>query len=239
MTLDRLVSRRGVLGGIAATVALSALPAGKAVAALTDYGSGTLGDWTGASHTISTDTQIVPARTGGAWVFGDSIMVGDAYDLATKLNAMGLSMAVNAWSSRPTTPAVDALEEWVGEYGQPSRVVMATGSNDIFDPTVMAAQVDRVMALATEAQVWWVNVYVGRTSVDAATREADVRNTGWINSQLARALARHDRLTVLPWFEFLAANPAYRLTAYLRDGVHTTDPIGRNSRNTLIANALS
>jgi hypothetical protein len=87
--------------------------------------------------------------------------------------------------------------------------------------------------------VYWVNVQASRTSQSAAVQLADQRNSGWINLQLADAQKRYPNLKIVHWAEFLAAKPS-RLTPamYLRDGVHTTVPLGQNARNELIVQTI-
>lgn len=206
------------------------------------YGSGALGPWENSSKAISTLTQIRPVLDNdGLFMFGDSISVQDGYSLALRLqDRTGDQIAVHNWSGRPTKPAVDALAQWAETYGLPSRILMATGSNDIFTPPVFAEQVDRTMSIAgPNRTVFWVNVQVARTSQAAAVQLADQRNSAWINLQLADAQRRHPKLRIIHWAEFLAAYP-WRLgaDAYLRDGVHTTVPLGQNARNELIVQAI-
>ncbi|GAA1535619.1 hypothetical protein GCM10009741_42720 [Kribbella lupini] len=204
------------------------------------YGSGDLGDWQGLNKAIATPELInTTLQRNGLFMFGDSISVQDGKSLATLIaSRLGVPLAVHNWSGRPTTPAVDALESWKTTYGLPSRILMATGTNDIFTPPVFAAQVDRTMALAGPTRkVFWVNVQAARTSVAADVRLADQRNSGWINLQLSEAQRRHPNLRIVHWAEFLAGKIS-RLTAYLEDGVHTTVPLGQDARNELIVQGI-
>ncbi|QNE20314.1 hypothetical protein F1D05_23400 [Kribbella qitaiheensis] len=207
-----------------------------------DYGSGELGPWQDLSNAIATPATIRAVRdANGVYMFGDSISVQDGYTLAERLHTDGILLAVHNWSGRPTTPAVDALQDWATTYGMPQRILMATGTNDIFNPPVFAAQVDRTMSIVgTTRTVIWVNVQASRTSQAAAVQLADQRNSGWINLQLADAQKRHPNLKIVHWAEFLAAKPSRMSpTMYLRDGVHTTVPLGQNARNELIAQTIS
>lgn len=208
---------------------------------MTDYGSGALSDWTTKSKAISTPSQIRATRDAdGVFMFGDSIAVQDGKTLATKVHAdLGLLMAVHNWGSRPTTPAVDALEEWATEYGLPSHLLMACGSNDIFNPPVFRAQVDRALSIADGATVWWVNVHVSRWQLAATTQVADQRNSAWVNLQLADAQEAWPNLEIVKWAEFLAGKPTYRIPTYLSDGVHTSVPLGQGARNEMIVEALT
>lgn len=223
------ISRRAALTAGLAAPLIAAAPARAA-----DYGSGILGDWTGYSRSISNEQQILPAISrDGIFILGDSITVGTARDLAYRLYPDGIIVAVNAWSARPTAPTVDALEQWVTTYGAPRRIVMAAGSNDVFAPPVMAGLIDRTMRIVgPDRIVLWVTVQVARARQSAAVQLADQRNSGWVNSQIYAATARHPNLRVIDWAGFLAAKP-FRLTKYLRDGVHTSSS-GTGARNALI-----
>lgn len=205
------------------------------------YGSGPIGDWQSMSKAIATPELInTTLERNGVFMFGDSIAVQDGKALATLIaTRLGVPLAVHNWSGRPTPPAVDALASWKSTYGLPSRILMATGTNDIFTPNVFAAEVDRTMALVGPARtVFWVNVQASRNGLAPEVRVADQRNSGWINLQLADAQRRHANLRVVHWAEFLASKIS-RLTAYLKpDGVHTTVPLGQNARNELIVQGL-
>ncbi|NUR98436.1 MAG: hypothetical protein HOV67_24665 [Kribbellaceae bacterium] len=204
------------------------------------YGSGTLGPWQNLMHRISSEDQIRDTLMfDGVFMFGDSIAVQDGPGLERLiLNRTGDSIAVHDWSGQPTSAAVDALEEWSRSYGLPRRIVMAVGTNDIFDPPAFAAQVERAMRIAgPDRTVYWVNVYASRTKQPAAVREADLANSAWINQQLDEAALQHPNLKILRWSEFVSAQPDGP-QQYLRDGVHTSQPFGSSARNELIADAL-
>lgn len=237
------VNRRTVLGaGLAATVGL-ALPDTAGAAAISGtYGSGVLSDWTVKPKAISTPTQIRNTRdTNGVYMFGDSIALQDGKELAQRLyDRDGSLMAVNNWGSRPTAPTVDALEEWATTYGLPQRILIASGSNDIFNPPVFRAQVDRAMTICAGATfVAWANIHVSRWAQTCGVQVADQRNTGWINTQLADAQDTWENLRIVRWAELLAGKPGYRIPAYLTDGVHTTVPLGQAARNEMIVQELT
>lgn len=231
------IARRSFLTGALATGILAG--AATEGSAAMNYGSGELSDWTTKSKAISTATFYNRAKTdNGVWMFGDSIANADDSHLAGLLAPR--TLAVNNWNSRPTPPAVDALEDAISVYnGLPNYILMATGTNDIFDPPGFGAQVDRTMALvAGQAQVIWVNVYCGRFAVAQPIRESDIRNSGWVNNQLWARAGKYDNLSIVDWYGFLCGNPGYRIGNLLSDGVHTTVPLGQNSRNSLIMGAL-
>ncbi|WP_167218061.1 hypothetical protein [Kribbella shirazensis] len=204
------------------------------------YGSGVLGSWTGATRAISTPAQIQRTRdTNGVFMFGDSISVQDGKSLAIRLlNRDGSQLAVHNWSSRPTSGAVDALQQWASTYGLPRRILMASGSNDIFDPPKFAAQVARAVSIVGQNRIlYWVNIQVVRKSVTSTVQLADQRNSSWLNMQLYDAQEKYPNLRIVRWAEWLWVKP-YRLLNYLRDGVHPTVPLGQDARNELIVQSL-
>ena len=204
------------------------------------YGSGALGPWQNLLRRITPEDQIRDVLTfNGVFMFGDSIAVQDGPALEKVLaDRTGDSIAVHNWSGQPTSAAVDALADWSRVYGLPGRIVMAVGTNDIFDPPAFGAQVERALAIAgPKRTVYWVDVEVSRFRQSADVQEADRANSAWINQQLEEAAARHPNLRIIHWAELLNSEPD-GLTKYLRDGVHTTEPVGRAARNELIADAL-
>lgn len=225
----------------ASTVAVSSPPA----TAVTSsggglYGSGTLGSWTNGTRAISTGTQIKRVvATNGVYMFGDSISVQDGKALAIRLlNRDGSQMAVHNWSSRPTSGAVDALQQWASTYGLPRRILMASGANDIFDPPKFAAQVDRAMSIVGQNRtLFWVDIQAVRSALTATVQLADQRNSSWLNMQLYDAQEKYPNLRIIRWAEWLWVKP-YRLANYLRDGVHPSVPLGQDARNELIVQAL-
>jgi hypothetical protein len=113
---------------------------------------------------------------------------------------------------------------------------MAVGTNDIFDPTPMAAQIDRVMGLLpASTQVFWMDVQCCR--VAGTFQVADQRNTGWVNDQIHDGVGRHSNLGLIPWFSWFASAPS-REAAYLVDGVHTNTTNGAAFRSAAILEAL-
>lgn len=202
--------------GTDATVAKQPIPllarkqaiAAKATGDCTLYGSGCLGVWTTYPHGIDGD----PA-TADVLVVGDSIVNRCRPYLRLRLAAAGLTSVFDYWSSRPTAPAVDRMLSYSRIYapGTFKAVAMGNGTNDIFDPTVMAAQIARAKVI--DSPLLWGSVYAGRP----ATLTADLRNTGWVNQQVSAS-----GLPVIDWFAFLAAKPA-RVDVYLDSGkIHPT-----------------
>jgi hypothetical protein len=204
------------------------------------YGSGTLGSWQANNRVISSTAHVRHVvATNGVVLFGDSIAVQDGEALGRLLGQqLGTSFAEYSWAGQPTSAAVDEMASWAHAYGLPHRIVMAVGSNDIFDPPAFAAQVERALRIAgPDRTVYWVNVQVSRTDEPTSVQVADQRNSEWIDLQLAQAELHHPDLRIVPWAEFLAASPE-RLHSDLRDGRHTTVPAGQNARNALILQAI-
>jgi hypothetical protein len=204
------------------------------------FGSGSLGPWRAHAKVISSAAHIRHVvASDGVVLFGDSIAVQDGAALGRLLaQRTGASLAEHSWSGEPTSAAVDALADWAREFGLPHRIVMAVGSNDIFDPAAFTAQVDRAMRIAGSGRtVYWVNVQVSRADEPDAVQVADQRNSEWINLQLAQAQQRYPNLRIVHWAEYLAARPS-RVHTLLRDGRHTTVPAGQTARNTLIVQAI-
>jgi hypothetical protein len=204
------------------------------------YGSGTLGPWQDHARAISSAAQVRHVvATDGVVLFGDSIAVQDGGALGRLLaRRAGTTFAEHSWAGEPTSAAVDAMAIWAEEFGLPHRIVMAVGSNDIFDPPAFTAQVDRALRIAGPSRtIYWVNVQVRRTDEPAAIQDADQRNSEWIDLQLEQAAVHHPNLRIVHWAEYLAARPG-RLRTDLKDGRHTTVPAGQNARNALILQAI-
>src|SRR5665647_455230 len=136
------------------------------------YGSGTLDSWAGYSERISTP-QIIRAVVAqdGILAFGDSIGVSTFVDLAGRLHSSGTRLAMNAKSGRPTAPTVDILSRWATIYHLPKRILMAVGTNDIFNPPAFAAQINRVMTITgPDVVVYWPEIHVSRWEQSAGSR---------------------------------------------------------------------
>jgi hypothetical protein len=196
-------------------------PAGARTTAI-DYGSGPIGDWTTGAHgTLGDVTEADGDPVADVFVVGDSLTTLGRSDLIAAVNAEGHSVAVNYWSGRPTAPAVD----WVLSLTtKPKILVMATGTNDLFDPSVMTTQITRLLAgVPSTTKVLWVDTHASRWSQSATVQVADQRNSGWVNVQI------HDKLgpaRVVPWSRWLQyRGPAY-ITNYLSDGVHPKEGTG-------------
>jgi hypothetical protein len=235
----RLLFAAGTAAAASTVASVASASTGGELASTGAYGSGVLGAWERQARAISSEAQIRETRErDGVFMFGDSIGVQDGPSLAKQLSGHGISIAVHNWAGRPVTPAVDALDTWAQDYGLPHRILMSVGSNDIFTPPAVAAQVERTMQIVGEERtVFWVNIQAARTAHGPGVQVSDQRNSAWINLQLAEVHRRHENLRIVQWAEHLAAKPN-RLGKYLRDGLHPSIPLGQNARNALIVKAL-
>ena len=234
---------RKILIGLTATVAVlgTFLPA-DATKTATDAAtaprkvrstcSGTLADWSGFSHGNFGDlTDVDGDPQADVIIVGDSITTATYPELATWLAARGKTLAGNYWSGRPTKPAVD----WaLSLTTKPKILVMATGTNDIFDPSVMPAQVARMTAWADaepKTRLIWVDVQAARPGYELC----DQRNSGWVNSLIRQGMGAGE---VCGWSLGFADNPA-RIGYYLKpDGVHTITGVGDDYRAAVIGNCI-
>jgi hypothetical protein len=225
---------------MAGAVVAASTVAATETAAAGGYGSGDLGAWKGLTKAVATDATIQRVlNAGGVFMFGDSLGVQDGKALSLRMmSELSLDLAVNNWSGRPTKDTVDELARWKATYGLTRRVLMSCGTNDIFTPPAMAAQIDRAMSIVgTRTTVFWVNTQVARTGMGTTLQLADQRNSAWVNLQLADAQRRYPNLRIVRWAEWLAAKPT-RLATYLRLGIHTSIPYGQDARNELIVQAI-
>jgi len=201
------------------------------------YGSGVLGDWTNLSHGLycfnpngTLQNYYKPARKTAALssaaltctgedvrLYGDSITFGGKSAFAAEMGKYGLTTYVDAWSGRPTAPIADAIE---AETVFPPVVVVASGTNDIFNPTVMAAQINRIKnhiaAKSPTTKLLWVDVQATRWGQTEYTERNDQRNSMAVNMAIWNNLAKGQ---IIQWSQRFLANPAL-MTTYLVDGVH-------------------
>jgi hypothetical protein len=193
--------------------------------------SGSLGDWTSLTHSNFGDlTDLDGDPQADVVIVGDSITTRGYSELATWLAGRGKTLAGSYWSGRPTTPAVD----WALSLStKPKILVMASGTNDIFDPAVMLAQVQRLKAWADAApktRLIWVRVQAARP----ATALCDQRNSMWVNAQIATGMAGGE---TCGWPDGFAQDPN-RLANYLQDGIHPYEGIGTNYWAAVLGNCI-
>lgn len=179
-----------------------------------DYGSGILGTWQTLTHGTVGDILDTPYDgdpQADVLIVGDSITTRSYAALIGAVQATGHTAAVNYWSGRPTAPAVD----WVLSLStKPKVIVMASGSNDVMDPTVMTTQIQRLKAgLPATTKLLWVDVQVSRPAYPVA----DQRNSMAVNQQIYEQMGDG---AVIGWAELFWSAP-WRIGYYLEaDGVH-------------------
>ena len=197
--------------------------------AQTDYGSGFPGG------PVGTPVKSTADYTGrSVWmVVGDSITVRGYKALAATHPDQRL--AVDAWSGRNTQLAVDSVLATLNEIGPdnfPAQLIMATGTNDIFNPFVMPAQIQRLLsAVPSTTKVYWVDVQADRPSYTG-----DQRNSMMVNKAIWQNCTGN--CEVISWAGFLAAKPS-RLGMYIdAGGVHPTIPTGVNAWAAVLGGAV-
>ena len=146
---------------------------------------------------------------------GDSITTLCKAYVTTRLQAQNLTYGVSYWSGRPTQAAVD----WVLSLSvKPKTVVMAIGTNDIYNTPVMAAQIQRLVnGLAPHGtRIMWVDVRAERPSYAVA----DMRNSRAVNTQIWSAAG----ITPVKWMGWFDEQPNRRSLYIDKGGVHPTNP---------------
>lgn len=208
-------SRRRFLARIGAAAAAGAVGAAAGpslpAAAVPDYGSGQPGDWQPLPSRISPDSILAVVRDDpdGLLAVGDSVLYQAGTPLAQMHVGHGGNFAINAWSGRPTPPAVDWLAGVKARGLFPPRLLMCTGNNDIWSPLGFEPQLHRVMELADGRPVRWYTLSVDRWGVPL--RSEDAANVGLINRALYLAAGRYSNLELVDWFHFIrsAANTCH------------------------------
>jgi hypothetical protein len=189
------------------------------------YGSGDIGVWTGLTHGTLGDPS-----TAEAVLVGDSITTATGAATRDQVAAAGHTLAVNYWSGRPTKDAVD----WILALPViPKRVILASGTNDLFDPPAYGVQLARLKAgVPADVRIMVVDVQAARPDSTTSTKVADQRNTGWLNLQIREQFAPAD---IIGWFRMFAVQPN-RIGLYLKpDGIHTNGTTGDAFRVAVVA----
>jgi hypothetical protein len=177
---------------------------------MTDYGSG-----------IYTGTTSPVVRTGDPatadyTLFGDSILVRCTSKIQAAMAAKGKTAAFIGQSSQNTKGLVDLLLATPSIGG---KVVMEAGTNSVFSPPEVAAQIARAQTWTADngVELFWGDTYVGRPN----TINADLRNSGWVNSFIYSAMP-YDH--VIKWQAAISAAVGRggmdMIDYYIQDGVH-------------------
>jgi hypothetical protein len=200
---------------------------------MTDYGSGALGDYSGLTHSISSNWTQLDDPEGSprprVGFLGDSIGNRGRTKLASMLMAeFGADMAWDCWSGAPATPLVDAQ---LARNLWPEVLLFGLGTNNCFDPPSFAGQIQRLIdAAPASTTIVAIDTYVARASVTDAVKLHDVRNSGWVNDQIHAALPPE---RVVDWVANLgyAVGRGRALSYYLEDGVHPWTAAGTGHAN--------
>lgn len=177
------------------------------------YGSGEPADYRNYYHYVSPEAEWHDATV---WFFGDSIGNGGKATLKTQVEATGNTIVFDTWSCRPTAPAVDALESRLASavFRKPSLVLMECGTNNIYDPPAMLAQVQRTVDLceAHGVELIWIDTFAMRPGFELA----DLMNCAWVNEAIHQNVPAS---RIIRWHRWFASNKG-RIAARLADGVH-------------------
>jgi lysophospholipase L1-like esterase len=183
-----------------------------------NYGSGYWGGVTGAP--VASGKR----ATADVLVVGDSITARCYPALRTALAAKGKTSAVVAQSGADIWQLTDLLMG--DQLTVPPVVVMAAGTNNVFNPFGASAQVARAANWTNQvgSKLYWVDTYVGRPAYLAS----DIRNSGQVNAAIYATVPN-----VIGWTPALtsAVGRGRALSYYLQDGVHPWAAAGTGHGN--------
>lgn len=182
-----------------------------AVEACTDYGSGC---WGGPTTSVIQDSGWAsPSLEWG--IVGDSIPYRCAAPIRSAFAARGLSMAIRAHAGQN----IDGSLDWYQTLTyKPNKTIFLVGTNDVFNPYAVPAQITRAKSLAASggSDVFWGDTYVGRS----AWLLSDIRNSGQVNGYIRAQIPDGH---VADFVSALTAAHGRGVDAegtYLADGVH-------------------
>ncbi|MEP7161679.1 MAG: GDSL-type esterase/lipase family protein [Dermatophilaceae bacterium] len=187
-----------------------------------DYGSGYHGDYGRFTRQTSPEADLLAAvaSTNGCLIIGDSIASSVVSDLVADLReTLGATCVYDAWPGRATEGTANALLDLKRRYGLPRRVIVMSGTNDIFNPPLFEPQMDRIVhGIGPAHEILWLTTFDSRRPRTSRS-VADERNTGWINDVIATRAARTPNMRLVDWDALFRAHPP-NIEALLRDGVH-------------------
>ncbi|GAB78670.1 GDSL-like Lipase/Acylhydrolase family protein [Austwickia chelonae] len=187
-----------------------------------DYGSGFHSDYGKFTREVSPaeDFRRAVSDPTGCLVIGDSIATFVIRDLVDHLRQDNIGSCVHdTWPGRATEGTANALLDLKHRYGLPPRIIVMSGTNDIFNPPLFEPQMERIIeAIGPERRIFWVSTFDSRRP-SSPRSAADERNTEWINQVLTRRAARTPHLTIIPW-DGLFRGRADNVDILLPDGVH-------------------
>jgi hypothetical protein len=207
--------KKRIAGYLLALVALVGVVAsGTSAAQLADQGTTNYGSGVYPGPTTSVIQDPGWASSSLQWgMVGDSITYRCAPELRAAFSAKGINLAIRANSGAD----MDAINTWLESLTyMPDRIIVAGGTNNVFDPFSMKAEIARTKAaIGLGTELVWVDTYVGRS----ATLADDIRNSGQVNDAIHAAVpADH----VVDWLANLTSTRGRGLAIsyYLQDGVH-------------------
>lgn len=187
-----------------------------------DYGSGYHGDYGVYRRETSPPDHLRAAATAanGCLIIGDSMATYVVPELIADLRRTSGELCVyDTWPGRPTEGTANALLDIKRRHGLPPRVIVMSGTNDIFNPPRFEAQLNRLVdGIGAGHDILWVNTFDSRRPASAQS-SADERNTAWINAALQARAARTPYLRIVAW-DSLFRGDAGKVDALLSDGVH-------------------
>ena len=190
-----------------------------------DYGSGFHGNYGIYPRQTSPSADLAAAVSApnGCLIIGDSIATTVVKDLVAELRrSAGERCAYDTWPGRATEGTANALLDIKRRYGLPPRIVVMSGTNDIFNPPLFESQMDRIVdGIGPQHQILWVNTFDSRRPRTALSL-ADERNTAYINSVLTARAARTGNMAIVPWDALFRGN-AGNVETLLSDGVHPNE----------------
>lgn len=187
-----------------------------------DYGSGYHGDYGRYHRETSPDAQLraAAAAANGCLIIGDSIATYVVTDLVADLRrTRGETCVYDTWPGRATEGTANALLDIKRRIGLPPRVIVMSGTNDIFNPPLFETQMNRLVdGVGADHHLIWVSTFDSRRPASPQSA-ADERNTAWINTVLQARAARTPSMRIVAWDALFRANSA-NVDALLPDGVH-------------------
>lgn len=205
-----------------------------------DYGSGFHGNYGVYKRSTSPADQLRAAATdpGGCLIIGDSIATTVVSDLVRDLRqSLGAGCVYDTWPGRATEGTANALLDIKRRYGLPPKVVVMSGTNDIFNPPLFEPQLNRIVdGIGPEHQIFWVATFDSRRPYSARSA-ADERNTSWINTMIEERAKRTPSMRVVRWDSLFTGNGA-NVETLLRDGVHP-NALGVEALVTMVRRSLA
>lgn len=190
-----------------------------------DYGSGYHGDY-GAYHRETSPAQeLAEAATAAnsCLIIGDSIATFVVKDLVAELRrTSGETCVYDTWPGRATEGTANALLDIKRHHGLPPKVIVMSGTNDIFNPPLFETQMNRIVdGIGPGHEILWVSTFDSRRPASVQSH-ADERNTAWINDVLQRRAAHTPSLRIVRW-DSLFRGDARNVDTLLSDGVHPNE----------------